>query len=66
MKIFLGTDHAGFELKEAVKEFLISKKYDVEILDYTFVYDENLFYDANHLNEEGRIRFSRSVANAIQ
>ncbi|MBS3156796.1 hypothetical protein J4442_01320 [Candidatus Woesearchaeota archaeon] len=44
----------------------VSKKYDVEILDYTFVYDENLFYDANHLNEEGRIRFSRSVANAIQ
>lgn len=29
-KIFLGTDHAGFELKEAVKEYLIELKYEVE------------------------------------
>lgn len=32
MKIYLGSDHAGFELKEVIKEFLISKKYDVEDL----------------------------------
>lgn len=29
MKIFLGTDHAGFELKEQVKEFLVGKGYEV-------------------------------------
>ena len=29
MKIFLGTDHAGFELKEAVKKWLKGLGYDV-------------------------------------
>lgn len=30
MKIFLGTDHAGFKLKEIVKNFLIEKDFDIE------------------------------------
>ncbi|MFC1595219.1 ribose 5-phosphate isomerase B [Patescibacteria group bacterium] len=30
MKIYLGTDHAGFELKESIKQFLIEKGHDVE------------------------------------
>ncbi len=30
MKIYLGTDHAGFELKEHIKKFLIDNKYIVE------------------------------------
>ena len=30
MIIYLGTDHAGFELKEAIKEFLIKKDYEVK------------------------------------
>ena len=30
MKIYLGADHAGYELKEEIKHFLIRKKYDVE------------------------------------
>lgn len=30
MKIYLGTDHAGFELKEKVKVYLKSKGYKVE------------------------------------
>ncbi len=30
MKIFLASDHAGFELKEKVKEFLKSEGYEVE------------------------------------
>jgi ribose 5-phosphate isomerase B len=29
-QIYLGADHAGFEMKEAIKEFLISKNYSVE------------------------------------
>jgi ribose 5-phosphate isomerase B len=30
MKIYLGADHAGFELKEKVKSYLLERKYDVE------------------------------------
>ncbi len=30
MKVYLGTDHAGFELKEKVKKFLLDNKYEVE------------------------------------
>lgn len=30
MKVFLGTDHAGFELKEEIKKFLGEEGYDVE------------------------------------
>jgi len=30
MKIYLGTDHAGFELKEKIKYFLLKKNYDVQ------------------------------------
>ncbi len=30
MKIILATDHAGFELKNKIKEYLISEKFDVE------------------------------------
>lgn len=29
MKIYLGTDHAGFEFKEKIKEYLIKEQYDV-------------------------------------
>ncbi len=30
MKIFIGSDHAGYELKEKLKEYLISLDYEVE------------------------------------
>lgn len=30
MKIYLATDHAGFELKEAVKTHLLAERYDAE------------------------------------
>ncbi len=32
MKIFLATDHAGFELKEQIKRYLLSKSYQLEDL----------------------------------
>lgn len=40
MKIYLGTDHAGFQLKEKIKDFLINLKY--EVIDCgAFSYNEN-------------------------
>ena len=30
MKIYLATDHAGFDLKEEVKKYLLEENYDVE------------------------------------
>ncbi len=30
MKVYLGADHRGFELKEKLKKFLLENKYDVE------------------------------------
>ena len=30
MKIYIGGDHAGFELKEIIKKFLVEKGFDVE------------------------------------
>jgi ribose 5-phosphate isomerase B len=30
MKIYLGADHAGFELKETIKTYLLGKNYEVE------------------------------------
>lgn len=37
MKVYLATDHAGFELKEKVKEFLKAERYEVEDCGaYTF------------------------------
>lgn len=40
MKIYLATDHAGFELKESVKKFLLEKGYEVK--DYgAYSFDKN-------------------------
>jgi len=32
MKIFLGSDHRGFKLKEKLKEYLVKEEYDLEDL----------------------------------
>ena len=40
MKIYLGTDHAGFELKEKLKPFLAELGHEVEDLG-AFVYDKD-------------------------
>lgn len=40
MKIYLGTDHAGFELKEHLKQFLTEKGYEV-IDDGAETFDKN-------------------------
>ena len=39
MKVYIGTDHAGFEYKEAIKEALIADGYEVEDMGNT-VYEE--------------------------
>lgn len=40
MKVYLGTDHAGFEFKEKIKEYLTREKYDV--VDYgAHTFDKN-------------------------
>ena len=42
MKIIVASDHAGFELKNKVKEFVISEGFDVEDMGAsTFVQDDN-------------------------
>ena len=42
MKIFLGTDHAGFPAKEKVKEFLIKEGYEVSDCGaFTFDVDDD-------------------------
>lgn len=40
MKVFLGTDHAGFELKEKIKSFLSENGYEVEDCG-AFAFDKN-------------------------
>ena len=40
MKIYLGTDHAGFELKEKIKSFLLEKSFDIEDCG-AFTFDKN-------------------------
>lgn len=39
MKIYLGSDHAGFELKEAIKKHLLDKDYEVKDFG-AFKYDK--------------------------
>lgn len=55
MKIYLGTDHAGFELKEKLKEYLTGLGHDV-IDKGAFKYDETDDYPD----------FIKSVAEAVQ
>ena len=40
MKIYLGTDHAGFELKEKIKSYLLEKNFQVEDCG-AFEFDKN-------------------------
>lgn len=40
MKVYLGTDHAGFELKEKIKSYLLEKNYEVEDCG-AFEFDKN-------------------------
>lgn len=54
MKIYIGSDHAGYELKEKLKEFLVGLKYEVE--------DKGAFkFDA----EDDYPDFIRPVAEAV-
>lgn len=40
MKIFFGTDHRGFQLKETLKKFLLERNFDVEDMG-AFSYDKD-------------------------
>ncbi|MDP3941319.1 MAG: RpiB/LacA/LacB family sugar-phosphate isomerase [bacterium] len=56
MKIFLGTDHAGFALKEHLKTFLLGKDYDVaddgaHVLDKDDDYPDFCALAAKHVAE---------------
>lgn len=53
MKIGIGSDHGGYELKENIKEYLISK--DIEIVDYGTDSLESVDYPD----------FGKKVANAV-
>ena len=48
MKIYLGTDHAGFELKEKLKPFLAELGHEVEDLG-SFSFDKNDDYQTLQL-----------------
>jgi len=54
MKIAIGSDHAGFRLKEKIKEFLLSKGY--EVLDFGTNSTEPAHYPI----------FAKEVARAVQ
>lgn len=62
VQIYLGADHAGFEMKEAIKEFLLSKNYSVEDLG-THSSDSVDYPDFAHRvaakveEQEGRVGF---------
>ena len=55
MKIYLGADHRGFELKEKLKKFLEEKGYEAEDLG-AFVYDVKDDYPV----------FAHAVAEAVK
>jgi ribose 5-phosphate isomerase B len=54
MKIAIGSDHAGFRLKEKIKEFLLSNGY--EVLDFGTNSTESTHYPI----------FAKEVARAVQ
>jgi ribose 5-phosphate isomerase B len=57
MKIFIGTDHAGYELKEKLKTYLSNLGLGYEVIDKgAFSYDANDDYPD----------FSKAVAQAVQ
>ncbi len=54
MKVAIGSDHAGFHLKEKIKEFLLSKGH--EVLDFGTNSEDSTHYPI----------FARDVALAVQ
>lgn len=55
MRIYLGADHRGFELKEEIKAYLLENEYEVEDVG-CFVYDPDNDY----------VDFALKVAEAIE
>ena len=54
MRVALGSDHAGFPLKERIKEFLLSRGY--EVIDFGTTSEESTHYPM----------FAKDVALAVQ
>jgi len=61
MKIVLATDHAGFELKEKIKQYLINN--NIEVKDFgAFVYDKNddypdfIFPAAKYVSDNSNVK----------
>ncbi|HPI36472.1 MAG TPA: ribose-5-phosphate isomerase [Ignavibacteriaceae bacterium] len=57
MKVVIGADHGGFELKEAIKQFLIKNNFDVTDAG-------NLVYDANDDYPDFAIAVAEKVASS--
>ena len=58
MKIYLASDHAGFELKEKIKKFLLESNYEVQdfgalIYDAKDDYPDFMHLAAKALSEDG-------------
>ena len=64
MRIYLGSDHRGFELKEVVKEWLVENEYEVEdVGDFVFDPDDDYVDYALKVAEsiEGSEQESRGI-----
>lgn len=63
---FIKFNHTDFSVTVAKK---IAKKYNVKFLDYSkdsiFINNSKLFFDPNHLNDEGAILFSNMLIDSI-
>jgi ribose 5-phosphate isomerase B len=56
MKIILGADHGGFELKEQIKNILLNEGYEIEDAG-------NLIYDAKDDYPDFAIKVARKISN---
>jgi ribose 5-phosphate isomerase B len=63
MKIAIGSDHAGFRLKEKIKEFLLSKGY--EVLDFGTNSTESTHYPIFAKEWQGQFKERRRTLASL-